>query len=364
MTNGLHIDCRHAGGNIVVIGTDGDRVRLKQDNRDSSEWFYWNFAARSATEQMVAFDFGDNELIGPWGPAYSSDGLDWDWLGADSLLSRSSFRYRFRAGERAYFSFALPYQAYHFERFHERIAGHPLVRRKVLAVSEQLRPVPLLLVGNRASDRHIVLTCRHHACESTPSYMLEGLLDYYLNKPASPALERFLFHYVPFVDIDGVENGDQGKNRAPHDHNRDYIDSPIYRSTAAIADYVRPLHLQVGIDFHGPYKWGGRNDVPFFAKSASPVKEETEKLCAHLRAATSGSGIAYDPAYDVEMGVDFNQPHGRSCSALFERSDARIACTFEFPYFGTGDAIFTPSSCRQFGARFAQALERYLESAT
>ncbi|MBQ6011409.1 MAG: hypothetical protein IJL17_22960, partial [Kiritimatiellae bacterium] len=26
--------------------------------------------------------------------------------------------------------------------------------------------------------------------------------------------------FVPFMDKDGVENGDQGKHRAPHDHNR------------------------------------------------------------------------------------------------------------------------------------------------
>jgi murein tripeptide amidase MpaA len=33
------------------------------------------------------------------------------------------------------------------------------------------------------------------------------------------ARERFRFLAVPFMDKDGVEDGDQGKNRRPRDHN-------------------------------------------------------------------------------------------------------------------------------------------------
>ena len=43
-------------------------------------------------------------------------------------------------------------------------------------------------------------------------------------------IPNYLVYVIPFVDIDGVENGDQGK-QAPHDHNRDYINSPIYPET-------------------------------------------------------------------------------------------------------------------------------------
>ncbi|CAG7646407.1 hypothetical protein PAESOLCIP111_05161 [Paenibacillus solanacearum] len=360
------IDCRHAGGNIKVTTVDGNRVRLEQDLRDTSKWwFYWNFSARSRQSQTVVFEFTNKEVVGPWGPAISRDGVNWDWLGSDSLISRESFSYDFREeDEKIFFSFSMPYQLHHFESFYSRFESHPQVRRKVLTISEQLRPVPLLLAGNGAHDRHIVFTCRHHACESTPSYLLEGLLGYYLEQPKSTVLDNYLIHYVPFVDIDGVENGDQGKNRAPHDHNRDYIDSPIYRSTAAIVNYVEPLRLLVGIDFHGPNKWGGRNDVPFFAKCYPPIKEETDILCEQLKILTMNlshaDDIVYDPIHDVEMGVAFNQPHGRSCSAFFERQQAKLVSIVEFPYFGTHHTAFTQQNCRKFGARFAQALESYL----
>jgi hypothetical protein len=60
------------------------------------------------------------------------------------------------------------------------------------------------------------------------------------------------------------------------------------------------------------------------------------------------------------MGEDWNQPNSRTCSAFFERSGAPLAFAFEFPYFGTEDGMVTQEHARQFGAAFAEALERYL----
>jgi murein tripeptide amidase MpaA len=45
------------------------------------------------------------------------------------------------------------------------------------------------------------------------------------------------FFIVPPVDKDGVEDGDQGKNRKPYDHNRDYLQR-IHREIQAITAQV------------------------------------------------------------------------------------------------------------------------------
>jgi len=359
----VKISSDFAGGNIRVVSAEDGDVTLEQELRDTAGWwFYWRFRADASAACDVTFRFANGEVVGPRGPAYSADGVDWAWLGADAAASRDSFVYSFEAGERAYFGFCLPYQVHHFERFYARIAANPAVRREVLVLTERLRPVPLLVVGDRSAERHVLLTCRHHACESVSGYVAEGLLDYVLQR--TELLRRYSIHYVPFVDLDGVENGDQGKGRTPHDHNRDYVDRPIYRSTAAIIHYAKALRLEAGIDFHSPYKWGGRNDVPFLVKRASPMKEENERFAACLEHATkrrtAPNRIAYDAANDIAMGEDWNQPNERTCSSFFERSGARLACSFELPYFGTGDAVVTPDSCRRFGADFAAALETYL----
>ncbi|MDF2717663.1 MAG: hypothetical protein K0R28_4588 [Paenibacillus sp.] len=364
----IYIESKYSGGNIKVVAVDDNSVRLEQDIRDTTVWwFYWSFRAISPSEDErdVVFEFANGEVVGAWGPAVSEDGISWRWLGKESLISRSSFRYRFTADRRSvYFAFSLPYQEHHFERFYATIAADPRVRREVLTLSEELRSVPLLLIGNPDADKHIVLTSRHHACESTASYLLEGLLAYYLAQPQSPILDQYRIHCIPFVDIDGVENGDQGKSRAPHDHNRDYIDVPLYRSTAAIIDYAGKLPLTAGIDFHCPGKWGRRDDTTFIVKQYSPVKEEIERLSGHLQRITSNrttpGAIRHHSSNDLDMGVEWNQPHGENCSAFFARCGAKLAFTFEMPYFGNGEHAYTADGSRLFGADVAAALEQYL----
>ena len=65
----------------------------------------------------------------------------------------------------------------------------------------------------------------------------EGVLDELLENPIPDS--RILC--VPFIDYDGVIDGDQGKERGPHDHNRDYLplrENSIYPECIAIMDYV------------------------------------------------------------------------------------------------------------------------------
>lgn len=41
MLHGFTVDTNLPAGNAVIDGIDGDRVKLHQDLRDSSTWFYW-----------------------------------------------------------------------------------------------------------------------------------------------------------------------------------------------------------------------------------------------------------------------------------------------------------------------------------
>jgi len=371
----VRICSRHAGGNIRVLSVEEDCVTLEQELRDTSGWwFYWNFSAAAASGKTIRFEFANGEVIGRHGPAVSENGIDWRWLGEESRLSATAFSYTFRegteadGGENVYFCFCMPYQLHHFERFYSRIAGRENVRRGVLTHSEQLRAVPFLTVGNATADRHIFFTARHHACESAPSYMLEGLLEGLLDaRPAagtSPVLERFMIHYVPFMDIDGVENGDQGKSRLPHDHNRDYTDEPIYSSTAALMHYAKGLRTVVAIDFHAPFKWGDRNDTPFFVKRESPVKEQIEALSGLLEQTTGERRdrdvIRHRSDRDLAMGEDWNMPGSPTCASFFAEIGVPLACSYEFPYCGDAGTAITSDNARRFGQDFARALELYL----
>ncbi|MBI4979273.1 MAG: hypothetical protein HZC28_17460 [Spirochaetes bacterium] len=350
----------HPGGNIILKSIEGDTVTLAQDLRDTNgTWFYWNFRIEHAAEKTLTFKF-DEELIGHHGPAVSRDGIRWDWAKNGVMIDRKSFRYTFGPDDNSfYFAFCMPYTAADLQRFLGKHADDPRLSLKILTKTEAGYSAPLLLMGNRDKpEKHMVITARHHACESTASYMIEGIIDYFLSNPK--LLDKVLFHIVPFADYDGVEHGDQGKSRIPHDHNRDYIDAPLYKTVESIIRHCGDFPVFAGFDLHAPYKWGGRNDFPFIAKSASPGKEEIERFGAYLKTiSASRGGLVYDGTQDIEAGVEWNLNEPSTCSSFMRRSGAKLAFTFEMPYFGIAPARITQQGLRNFGKDFAAAIESY-----
>ncbi len=364
----IHIRSDYAGANIKTVSSDHRFVvKLEQDIRDSVNWwFYWNFCARCEEEREIVFEFMNGEVLGPWGPAYSYDGINWAWLGEQSLRNRESFVFQFTADHpEVYFAFSLPYQLQHFESFYHLYKDSPHVRRETLCTSEQKREVPILILGKVDAQQSIFFSSRHHACESTVNYLIEGLLEQLIvNHPSSGILDQICIHYIPFVDIDGVENGDQGKGRAPHDHNRDYTDQPIYEVTRGIIRYVSDLQPVIGIDFHCPYKWGERNDHVFFVKTGTEADRRIERFGQLLKELTSGMqdcGMSYNSVHDIEKGEDWNLPNP-TCSSFMINRDVQMAFSMEIPYFGNVDMQVTADSLRSFGGRMAQALEMYIEN--
>ena len=88
--------------------------------------------------------------------------------------------------------------------------------------------VEILKISDQAAKprRKMLITCRHHCCEMMANYMVEGILEEALMN--SSFRKMYEVSAVPFADKDGVMDGDQGKNRRPRDHARDYGDNPIY----------------------------------------------------------------------------------------------------------------------------------------
>ena len=356
----------HPGGNIRLNDIRGSHVVVEQELRDTTEWwFYWNMAARNESDakQDVVFSFANGNVVGPWGPAISTDGLTWEWLGERAARTPTSFRYTFEPGEKVYFAHHFAYQVANLESFIASHGENPALRRTILTESEQGRRVDLLILGNENADEHIVLTARSHASEAAASYTLEGVLTYLLSPEGAPLLERYLIHVVPMLDVDGVENGDQGKSRAPHDHNRDYRADPIYRSTAALMEYARSLEgaVVVYIDFHNP---GPGEDRPYFVLQDGPVRDETIRLAELLKevtnAAQGSNVIRYDLSRNLDPWESWNNPTDPRGSKFFADLGARVSTTLEVPYFGTADAPVTTESLRRFGEHVARALEAYL----
>jgi hypothetical protein len=365
----------YPGGNIKVHSISDKVVSLEQEIRDTSLWwFYWNFCVEGAADLELEFRFANGEVIGPWGPAFSRDGMHWEWAGKESVIDRKTFAFDFHGLEsRVYFAFCFPYQLADHQRFISRYIDRPDIREMVLSYSEQKRPLPMILAGNVRAERNILFTARHHACEAPANYVLEGILTHLLDNAAN-LLNDSLFHIIPFVDIDGVENGDQGKCRIPYDHNRDYIAKPIYRATSAIIDYSERTNFEIFIDFHCPWKWAesdtldaARNEHPFFGWDFPPINKEIARFGNILKNVTVSHGrrdaIVYDPAYDIKTGDDWytlEEMEGSS-ARHFAKKRTRLSTFIEIPYFGNESIKYDAKNLRLFGADMGKALELYLE---
>ncbi len=370
------IDADFPGGNIVVQRIEGSEVFLHQDPRDTPGfWFYWYFRVRDAAGQTLRFHFTQGNVLGVRGPAVSSDGgQTWRWLGA-AATDGASFAYTFPDdGEEVRFALAMPYLQSDLDAFLARYAENPHLRVETLTHSRQGRAVEQLHLGqlNGDPDHRVLLTCRHHACESMASWTLEEILEVVLSD--TPDGQWFRQHVellvFPFMDKDGVEDGDQGKNRAPYDHNRDYLGDSIYPEVAALRQFVpewAQSRLRLALDLHCPWIRGGgdrpgSNEQVYFV--GGPSQEGWQALTEFSRILEQ---VRSGP---LPFATRHNLPYGESWNTLKEpRSFGRwaallpgiqFASTIEIPYANAGGQPVTPDSARALGRDLAHALRAFL----
>jgi hypothetical protein len=273
-----------------------------------------------------------------------------------------AFTYTFPADQdSACFAFCFPYVESHLRAF---LAAHPRVRRSTLALSEQGRPIERLTLESAQGTYRVPILARAHACETMGSYALEGILAFWLgDSPESRFLqEQVDLQVVPFVDKDGVEAGDQGKLRAPHDHNRDYIAIPLYATTRALMEQLPTWRgrMVFSLDLHCPWIRGGRNEEIFLCGMPQPWQAELDRFAATLEAVQQGE-LVYSRKNDIAYGEDWNtEMHGTSQTYIQENFPVAFGCALEIPYALAGGKAVTPDGARQFGQDIGRAIARTL----
>lgn len=361
----IRIDCDFPGGNILVDGIDGDTVRLRQDIRTTTEWwFYWNFRIRGAAGRTVRFVFTNGDVFNAAGPCFSRDGVAWQWLGRE-IVRDNAFSHTFPADcDTAFFPNCIPYVQSNLDRF---LAAHPRVQRSVLTKSEKGREVERLTLTSSKGTWLVPLVARNHACESMADYALEGIIEHWLgDEPTSRFLQEHVdLQIVPFMDKDGVEDGDQGKLRAPHDHNRDWSDRPIYASVRAVQQQLptwrgRPA---MSLDLHCPWVRDGRNEAIFLVGIAPPQQTEQTRFGAIL-ARTQHGELRYDPKDDIALDEGWNTgPADTSQAWIGRRLAFAFAGTLEIAYGVAGGKIVTAENVRAFGRDLGRAIGVFVRQA-
>lgn len=365
----LTVDCAYPGGNILVDRIDGTTLYVHQDQRDTTEWwFWWNMRVTGAAGKTLRVEFtgydGSPGPVGPHGPVMKPGDGPWRW--AECPFSEREFTVEVPAdADEVRFAFSFPYVKGDLDRFIDGVADDPRVTiDDTFAVSRGGRSSPRIVLGDAAAaSRHLLFTCRHHCCEAMASYVLEGVMEELLDN--GTLLDTTAVHVVPMVDIDGVEQGDQGKLRAPHDHNRDYSSAPRYPTVAAVEELVCDLSsrgLVLAIDYHCPWIRNGNNESAFFVEPREPHAAPMHRLDQILRRTDTGP-VSYTGAFTQRFGVGWNSGEGENfCRFLHEHggADLQTAFTLEYSYSLTEGAVVTPDNSRTFGRGFAGAVTAFL----
>lgn len=337
---------RDAAGNVYDLGfgltswrTEPTRAVVEPTVTDITRpegWFWWMKHVSGAAGRTLAFPFpGDFDhphkyCVGPKGPAVSFDrGRTWRYLFPAGHEDHNAFSYAFGADEDdALFAFSIPYG----------LSDWPFPT-KTLRLSREGRPVPYLHFGNLSDPKvRFHFTARHHACETTASFVLEGLTGALLTNAWVQANAEV--YVLPFMDVDGVAKLEQGKGRLPHDHNRDYTPPVLlYPETRAFIDLFqtaeeRPVPKYL-IDFHDPLAGGSYHDRPF---AYTPRSMMPDRSWTRFLALTGCPGKA---SYAEE-----------TVTSWFARSQeaARLSVSLETPY------ALEANEARAFGVRIAEVL--------
>ena len=363
------------GGNVKVVKNEGSAIEIAPDLRGGPAWFYWHFEAEASQAGKATFAFANPPMISVRGPAVSHDGgKSWKWLGAEHVIyappagkdktavRQDRFGFTFaEAKQKVRFAVAIPYLQYDLNVFLAKHVANPHLKRSVLTETRfGRREVDLIQIAKPGPGvRAVLLTARHHACESMASYVLEGMLQEAMSDSLAGVAfrQKYVIYAVPLVDADGVHAGDQGKNRLPHDHNRDYGKDAIYPEIRAIQELAVLRNIQFALDLHCPYLLGDIHEAFHFLGLAVPhIKDNVSELSNWLneerpRVAMTPINLLTDPRKPNAENRKMNSHY------FATRKDAVFAATLEIPY-AQSNTPSDPAMARAYGASILKAWVR------
>ena len=357
----------------MVEKIENDTVFVRPDLRDTDgDWFYWNFKVTCGQGQKLFFKFPRSNVFAKFGPGMSRDsGKSWHWLGGGSIVG-NGFSFSFSPMDTlVQFCVAFPYVQSHLQYFLDNLENVEILRQDTLCISRKGRAVEKIFIPpTQEVKSRVLVTARHHACEMMANFVVEGILESLLNdSDLLWARENIEFCIIPFVDKDGVEDGDQGKNRRPRDHNRDYADESIHYTTAAIREQI-PTWSQgastLALDIHCPWIRGDRNENIYIVGSQDSANAVEQQWFAEIVEKTHQGDLPFFAADYLQFGTEWNKMGNYKKGHSFTRwADSLpfvpLSACIEFPYAAVHDQQVRIEGARQFGRSLALSLQKYIQ---
>jgi murein tripeptide amidase MpaA len=339
----LQIDSDFDGGNIEVVGIDGDTANLTIRRDSNGSWYQWFFfcvqgaAGRALTLRIT--NAAGSAYPGGW-PGYracvSDDGESWRRTETGYEGGVLTIRHRV-AGDVVWFAYFAPYDLARLDRFLNDAAAKPGVTLSRIGRSVEGREISSLAVGE--GPRQVWLVGRQHSGETMASWWMEGAFARLIgNDPVARRLRQIArVHLVPLVNIDGAARGNLRGNAAGTDLNRQWNgpDPEKAPEIAAVLAAMDQTGVDLVLDVHGdetlPHVFvDGCDSDP--ASTAAQVAGVATFKAALLKA---------NPAFQTRIGypVSYGGEGGRRmCNRAVARRFGAVGLTLEMPFKDSLDA--------------------------
>ena len=331
----LSIDAAFDGGNIRLIGEDGDRVDLEivtDHQSDFFQWFYFRVAgARGRRLTFRILNAGGSAYPFGW-PGYSTR-MSTDlvhWRQIDTRYADGVLEWTYEgAGDLVWFAYFAPYTMEMHQRLIARIAGRPGVTHRELGRTLDGQAIDYLRLGSGA--KQVWLYARQHPGESMAEWWMEGALDWLTSDAAAPLLAAATVHVVPNMNPDGTRRGHLRTNAAGVNLNREWHAPSAERSPEVLCvlremdrtgvDWAMDVHGDEAIaanfiaGFEGIPSWTDPHGERFY--------EFGRRLAAHTPDFQTELGYERSAAGKANLSMSTNQ--------LAERFGA-VSITLEMPF--------------------------------
>ncbi|MBI5821482.1 MAG: hypothetical protein HZA88_21145 [Verrucomicrobia bacterium] len=294
-------------------------------------------------------------------PVFRPADGDWERTGAPDLIELPDGRRQAAwvlnvAKASLDFAFAFPYGRDEVDRLVKQTGRY--WRVDTLGVSQGGRPLLRLSndYGVAKGDRPgLYLMARQHSGEVSGSWVLDGVLRRFAELgDAAP-----LVWAVPLANIDGVEQGDYGKDNFPYDLNRAWGNPPMRHETLVLQQDMRRWSRRcrplAGFDFHAP----GASDadgVFAFVHNSEGLPEVTKQAPLWAGVAGESLGSEFASAKFVRSG-DYNSRWNTPRFTGFCQEGMKIpGVSFETPYGVIHKTVMTREKYQEVGRRIADAL--------
>lgn len=367
----MWIDAGFEGGNIVVDGVDGDRVRLSlrpDAGGVHRQWFHFRVLGAAGRRVEVSLHgLAGSSFPEGWAscrPVVSADLRAWARVPAVWDAGADALRFVLEpAGDVLGVAYFAPYDGADLATLLAFAAAHGASVGS-LGVTPDGRALPVVSVGPADGRPVLWVTARQHPGETMASFWVEGFLRRWLDRAdplARVAAGRVALRLVPLANPDGAARGHIRTNALGTDLNRAWAsaDPAAAPEVAAIRAAMDETGVSLALDVHGDevLPW------VFFAPAEALPGRRPPRL--DVQAAFTAACVAHGPSVQTVNGYRLFDGDGSPNPTMGSNAlAARYGCaalTLEMPFQDDAQDPcpregWSPARCARLGAAMVGAV--------